>query len=67
MAYAGDDYGANGAWNGNAAGAAGGQSLSALSTSHASGVVVIACLVALIAIRLGFRGVDIGGAGVRIG
>jgi hypothetical protein len=67
MGYAGNDYGSNGAWNGNGAGAAGaGQSLSNLSTSHASAVVVLGSLAILIALRMGFRGVSVGGVNVGV-
>lgn len=66
MAYAGNDYGSNGAWSGNAAGAGGTPTLNSLSTSHASGVIILACLAALIAIRVGFRGVDVGGLSVGV-
>lgn len=37
------------------------------TTAHAAAGIVVGCLVALWAIRRGFRGVNIGGTGVRVG
>jgi hypothetical protein len=68
MAYAGTDYGSAGAYNGTAAGAAAnGVSLSSLTTAHASAIVVFFAMAVLIALRMGFRGVSLGGASVRVG
>jgi hypothetical protein len=36
-------------------------------TPQMAGAIVIASLLALVAIRRGFRGVNVGGAGVRLG
>lgn len=41
--------------------------ISGFSTAHSAGVIVVGSLIALILIRRGFRGVSVGGAGVRIG
>lgn len=41
--------------------------LSGFTTPHAAAIVVIGSLAALILIRRGFRGVSVGGAGVRLG
>lgn len=55
MGYAGNEYGAGGAFSdGTLVG-----SNSALSTAHASGIIVGASLLFLIAIRMGFRGVSV--------
>lgn len=69
MGYAGQDYGSNGAYSMANTGAVGnpGSSLGALTTAHASGVIVIGALLALIAIRMGFRGVSVGGASIKVG
>lgn len=37
-----------------------------LSTEHATAALVIGCLAALILIRRGFRGVNLGGVGVSV-
>ena len=67
MGYAGNDYGSNGSWNGagTAPGASG--TFSAVTTAHASGMVVVGALLALILIRAGFRGVNVGGASLKVG
>lgn len=65
MGYAGQDYGPSASVSGSAS--VNGQSLSNLSTAHASGVVVIGALLALVAIRMGFRGINVGGASLRVG
>jgi len=54
MGYAGNEYGASGAYNNLGTG-----SNSVLSTAHASGIIVGASLLFLIAIRMGFRGVSV--------
>lgn len=39
---------------------------SGLSTEHAAAVIVIGCLLALIAIRKGFTGINVGGLTVGV-
>lgn len=41
-------------------------SVQGLTTAHAAGVVVLACVAALVLIRRGFRGVNVGGVNVGI-
>lgn len=59
MGYAGQEYGSGGAYSGNGAGV-GSMSFSGLSVAHASAVIVLAALLFLMAIRMGFRGVSVG-------
>ena len=37
-----------------------------LSTEHATAAIVIGCLVALVMVRRGFRGVNVGGVSVGV-
>lgn len=68
MAYAGENLGpaASGAYAGetvnntNPVGA-----VTGFTTEHATAVVILACLAGLVAIRAGFRGVNL--AGVKVG
>ena len=52
--YAGEQYGAGGAYAGNAAGNVNPVSGSGLTTEHAAAVIVIGSLLVLVAIRRGF-------------
>lgn len=37
-----------------------------VTTAHAAGIVVLGCLALLILLRMGFRGVSVGGASVTL-
>lgn len=43
-----------------------GNGVQSFTTAHATGVIVIGAVVALWAIRRGFRGVNFGGVGVHV-
>lgn len=68
MAYAGQDYGSGGAYAGGqqAPASATRMGMGGMATSHAAGVIVIGSLLALAAIRAGFRGVNVGGVKVGV-
>lgn len=58
--YAGEQYGAGGAYSQGAMSADNPVKVTGLTTEHAAGVIVIGSLLALVAIRHGFRGVSVG-------
>lgn len=68
MAYAGQDYGSGSAYQGgqSAPASATRMGFGGMATSHAAGVIVIGAMAALWAIRMGFRGVNVGGVKVGV-
>ncbi len=60
--YAGEQYGSGGAYTGGNGAVPNPVKMGGLSTEHAAAVLVIGALVALVAIRGGFRGVSVSGA-----
>ena len=59
MAYAGEQYGSGNAYTGQAANSINPNAGDGMTTEKAAAVLVIGSLVALIAIRRGFRGVSV--------
>lgn len=61
MGYAGQNYGSGGAYDGSGTGPHPVSGSGQFATEHAAAAVVLGCLAALIAIRMGFRSVSISG------